>query len=210
MSWTIWYFDSQIWCASQYILWFKNLYKWSCSWSLMWHMHTMMYFSSVKYVSPPHCYIRYVSALLQHNEDETLHVPQMGVKEGFRRQTTCLIAHVPPSRLHMEEMRGRRRKLKEECRTRARKGLTYQQEFNTRSPRAAADTLLRGNRSWMRRWDPMATVSECVWETAISISHRFIRLVNMDTNTHVKMSVQTHTHTSAGFTCKISLVHKAV
>ncbi len=160
------------------------------------HMHTMMDFSPVKYVSPPHGYIRYVPSLLQHNEDETLHVPQMGVKEGFqkgKRLVLFLMSHL--SWLHMEEMGGRRRKLKDECRTRARKGLTYQQEFNTRSPRPLLEPLQthccgETDHDATRLNETLGSDGhcECVRETAVSISHRFVRLLWTWTQSHK------HTH----------------
>lgn len=74
------------------------------------HMHNSMAGSPVKYVNPPHGYIRYVPSLLQHNEDETLRVPQMGVNEVFhkgKRLILFFMSHL--SRLHMEEM-GRKLK----------------------------------------------------------------------------------------------------
>lgn len=121
---------------------------------------------------------------LQHNEDETPCAAHGGERGFPQRQMSHLIPHVPPVKTayggdgrKAEETEGR-------VRTRARKGLTYQQEFNTLSPRPLLELL---QTHCCRETDHDAThlnetlVSdghcECVQETAVSISHRFVRLL---------------------------------
>lgn len=125
-----------------------------------------MALSPVRYISPHHGYIRYVPSLLQHNEDETLHVPQMGVNEGFHK-SKCVILFLMS---HLSGLAyGRDRKEAEET---GRKGAEQEQgkashiswslTHGSQDPvRAAARHAAGKPIIWVRLWDLMATVSVC-------------------------------------------------
>lgn len=110
------------------------------------HMHTMMALSPVRYISPYHGYIRYVPSLLQHNEDETLHVPQMGVNEGFHKSKCViliLMSHLSRLRKEAEET-GRKGSEQEQGKA---SHISWSLTHGSQDPvRVAADTL-PGNRS---------------------------------------------------------------